>query len=762
MPVPHSIATPPDATLAQRFSSVQRDLLAGLTVFLVALPLCLGIALASGAPLFSGILSGIIGGVFVGFLSGSKTSVSGPAAGLTAIVAAQISTLESFPAFLMAVFLAGILQIALGTCRAGTLSSYFPTSVIQGLLAAIGVILILKQLPHLLGHDNDPDGEMAFEQPDHENTFTEILHVFSGEIHQGAILVGLLGLAFLFLWDRIQFLKKSPFPAPLLVVLLGIGGKLLFDQFGGAWQIENSHLVQVPVADNLSALQGFFQFPDWSQWSKGAVLLAAATICFVASLETLLNLEAVDKLDPQQRVSPPNRELVAQGLGNMLCGLVGGIPITSVIVRSSVNINAGAKSKISAIFHGLLLAICVIAIPNWLNEIPLAALAAILLHTGMKLVHPKLFQRMYKDGIYQFAPFIATLASIVLTDLIIGVGIGLLISIAFILISNMRRPITLVHEDRFGEAITHVQLANQVSFLNRASLQTLFDSTKKGSHLVIDATQSNFIDPDILALIRDFQEITAPTRNIKVSTKGFQSRLGIRDHILYAEYSTKDLQSKLTPDEILNLLQAGNQRFRSGERLIRNLTYQIGEAATGQFPLAIVLGCIDSRAPAEIVFDVGLGELFSTRIAGNVVRAKVLGSLEYACAIAGAKVILVMGHSNCGAVSTAVHLAAKGESSCQAVGCSHLDLVIGDIQKSIPAQDLIHWEKLPNKAKQKIIDDVARRNAKQSARTIYQESQSLANLADQGKIAIVAAMYDLESGTIELLESIGAPVQSIS
>ncbi len=426
----------PNPSLFEAAQDYLKDLLSGLIVFLVALPLCLGIALASGAPLFSGILSGIIGGVVVGLLSGSKTSVSGPAAGLTAIVAAQIRDLGAFETFLLAVVFAGILQILLGLMRAGSLSAYFPTSVIQGLLGAIGVILILKQLPHLLGHDTDPEGQMAFEQPDHENTFTEIGKLFSGEIHQGAIVVGLCSLAVLLCWDRFKKLKSSPIPAALLVVFSGIAMKLYLDRIGGAWKIEESHLVQIPVAKDLVQLQSFLPLPDWSQWNNAKVYIAGGIICLVASLETLLNLEAVDKLDPLKRVSPSNRELVAQGIGNTLCGLLGGIPVTSVIVRSSVNINAGAKTKLSAVFHGVLLALCVLAIPTWLNEIPLAALAAILLHTGLKLVHPKLFARMWSAGSCQFIPFIATLVGIVLTDLMVGVSIGLVFSVACVLLGK--------------------------------------------------------------------------------------------------------------------------------------------------------------------------------------------------------------------------------------------------------------------------------------------------------------------------------------
>ncbi|MFN6130196.1 MAG: bifunctional SulP family inorganic anion transporter/carbonic anhydrase [Planctomycetota bacterium] len=738
-----------------------RDLLSGLIVFLVALPLCLGIALASNAPLVSGLISGVIGGILVGWMSGSRTSVSGPAAGLTAIVAAQINSLGAFETFLLAVILAGILQISLGLLRAGGLAAFFPSSVIQGLLAAIGVILILKQLPHILGHDTDPEGEMNFDQPDRENTFSELAKLLSGEVHQGAIVVGAVSLILLFAWDRFPRLKKGFLPAPLMVVFFGIAMKALFDRVGGDWQILSSHLVQVPVAKDWSELTSFFQFPDWTQIARPAVWIAGVTVCVVATLETLLNLEAVDKLDSLQRKSPPNQELIAQGCGNILCGLLGGIPVTSVIVRSSVNINAGAKTKLSAIFHGVLLALCVVLIPSWLNLIPLAGLAAILLHTGTKLVHPKLLLRMWKDGPYQFLPFMATLLGIVFTDLIIGVGIGLAISLAFILASNIRRPVDQVVESRLGEAINHIQLPQQVSFLNRAALQRVFDKTPKDTHLLIDASISGFIDPDILALIRDYQQVTGPVRGVKVSTKGFQSRLGIEDKILYHEYSTRELQQRLTPADVLAWMKSGNERFRSGNRLQRDLTFQINATTTGQYPLAVILGCIDSRAPAEMVFDVGLGELFSTRIAGNVVREKVLGSLEYACAVAGAKLILVMGHTRCGAVQTAVQLAVRGDQSCEQLGCDHLNLIIQEIQKSIDSQILEGWDQHAPLVQQSIVDEVARRNALNSVQWIYRESATLRRMADEGKIAIVGALYHIENGVIDFLikEAIGASVE---
>jgi carbonic anhydrase/SulP family sulfate permease len=735
--------------------AVGGDLVAGLVVFLIALPLCLGIALASGTPLVSGLVSGIIGGVVVGLLSGSSTSVSGPAAGLTAVVAAQVEGLGSFDAFLLAVVIAGAMQIALGLLKAGVLSSFFPTSVIQGLLAAIGMILILKQVPHLLGHDTDPEGEMSFSQPDHENTFSEILRLFNGEIHPGAVVVGVAALLVLMVWDRFSLCRRLAVPAPLLAVLLGCALKVVMDSMGGIWLIESTHLVQVPSAGSVGALRLLLQHPDWSRVLDPAVWGVGLTVCIVASLETLLNLEAIDKLDPRRRVSPPNRELIAQGTGNILCGLLGGLPITSVIVRSSVNIQAGAASRLSAVFHGVLLAACVILIPEWLNQIPLSALAAILLHTGMKLFNPGLMRRMYADGLYQFAPFVGTLLSIVLTDLLTGVACGLAISITFILMSNMQRPVAVIKEQRFGEEITHVQLANQVSFLNRGSLQRLLDATPSGAHLAFDATATNFIDPDIVAMLRDFQQTTGPARDIRVSTVGFREYSGLANQILYTQYSTQELQQRLSPDEIMQVLLAGNARFRAGQQLVRDLHRQMGETAAGQHPLAIILGCIDSRAPAEIVFDVGLGEVFSTRIAGNVVRSKVLGSLEYACAVAGARVILVMGHTRCGAVSTAVGLAVHGRHSCSDVGCQHLDIVIEDIQQNVSASELSGWTHWSEVRRQQFVDDVARRNTIQSAQRIYEGSSTLRNLADTGRILIAAALYNLENGSIEILHRQG-------
>lgn len=413
------------------------DLAAGLVVFLVALPLCLGVALASGAPLVAGLVAGVVGGIVVGALSGSHTSVSGPAAGLTAVVAAEIARLGSFEAFLAALLIAGVIQCVFGFAQAGFLTRFVPSAVIEGLLAAIGLILILKQIPHLVGRDTVPEGDVSFVQPDHENTFSELVAMFS-DLHAGAVVIGVASLVILVAWSRVAVLKRSPVPAALVVVLLGVAATVLFGRLGGAFLIEPSHLVQVPMADSPWSLLGLLRFPDVAAFSTGRVWVAAVTIAVVASLETLLNLEAVDRIDPQQRVSPPNRELAAQGIGNILAGLLGGLPITSVIVRSSVNILAGNESRLSAIFHGVLLAVSVVLVPHWLNLIPLSALAAILVVAGWKLASPQVFQSMWGRGPTQFLPFLATVVAILLTDPLMGIIIGLATSAGFVRYGNSR------------------------------------------------------------------------------------------------------------------------------------------------------------------------------------------------------------------------------------------------------------------------------------------------------------------------------------
>lgn len=737
-------------------TTVGRDFLSGLVVFLVALPLCLGIALASGADLFSGLLSGIVGGLVVGAISGSSSSVSGPAAGLTAIVAAQIAALGSFDAFLLAVAIAGLIQIGFGIARGGALSAYFPSSVIKGLLAAIGIILILKQIPHVLGHDSDPEGDMAFLQPDHKNTFSELLTVFSGEIHLGAMVIGLLSVALLVFWDRVPALKKSLVPSPLLAALLGVGLSFWFGSLGTGWAIGASHLVQIPIAGSLAEFIGFLRLPDFTQFDNPAIYTAALTIAVVASLETLLNLEAVDKLDPAKRNSPPSRELVAQGCGNLVCGLIGGLPVTSVIVRGSVNVSSGAKTKLSAIIHGALLLLSVALLPVYMNMIPLSALAAILLVTGFKLASPKLFKQMWDEGRYQFLPFFITVVSIILTDLLIGIVVGLGISILFILNSNLRRPIRRIVETHLAGDMLNIELASQVSFLNRAALNRILNEAKQGSNLQIDATDCDYIDPDVLSLIRDFKDNTAPARNIAVNLKGFKAKYDLQDELQFADYSTRELQDRMSADQVLELLKAGNRRFSTGTRINRDLGRQVIATSAGQNPFAAILSCIDSRVPAELVFDLGVGDIFSVRVAGNVIGTKSLGSLEFAIGVAGVKLAVVLGHTRCGAVTSAVRLVSDGQSALIATGCQYLQAIVDEIAPSVSERPPRWLESLTNDEFEREVDQVAARNVLRAVTQIVSRSEVIRTAVEKGRVKVVGALYDVKTGCIQFLDEPGS------
>jgi len=725
------------------------NLVSGLIVFLVALPLCLGVALASGTPLFAGIVSGVIGGLVVGLISGSQTSVSGPSPGQVAVVIAQMSILGRFDAFLAALVISGLVQIVFGVIRVGTISAFVPNNVIKGLLAAIGVILILKQIPHILGHDTDPEGEMAFIQPDQETTFTELLGIY-GDFHQGAALIGILSLAMLYAWDRYRLGSRLGMPAALAVVLVGVVGKLLFNLVGGAWAIEATHLVQVPIASSFNDFIGSFQWPDFSAFLSPTVYLSGLTIAIVSSIETLLNLEAIDKIDPQRRKSPQNLELLAQGVGNVLAGLMGGLPIASVIVRSKLNIESGATNKLSAIFHGIFLLLCVLLVPQYLNLIPLSCLAAILFFTGVKLARPQLFVEMWKSGLSQFMPFFATMVAIVLTDLLTGIVIGVAVSLAFILYRNLKRPMQIVIENHLGGEVIRFDLANQVSFLNRASMQEEFDKLPRGAHLMIDASDSYFIDTDILDLIRDFSVNVAPLRGIKVSLNGFQDHYDLKNQIQYIDYSSRELQEKITPEQALRVLLDGNERFREGRQLSRDFTRIVSATSAGQHPMAVVLSCIDSRSPAELIFDLGIGDIFSIRIAGNISGPKVLGSMEYGTAVAGAKLLVVLGHTRCGAVTAAVNFAGSVESIEKQTGCQHLHAVIDRIQQSFDTIPAMTQTDAGSKTLE-FVDEVAANNVVYTARQIMQRSETIRQLVDDHRIAVVAGIYDVGSGRVRII-----------
>lgn len=533
------------------FKNLPNDITASIVVFLVALPLCLGVALASNAPLFSGLIAGIAGGIVTGLASKSHLSVSGPAAGLTAIVATAIASLHSFEAFLMAVVLCGIIQIVLGFCKAGIIGDYIPGSVIKGMLAAIGIILMLKQFPHLIGYDNDFEGDESFRQYNNENTFSGLVHAFD-HITPAAALIGTACLFFYITWEKFIAGKKGigrHIPAPLLIVLLGTGISYFVAVIYPSHAIKPDHLVSIPVASTAKEFFSFFRVPDFAQLFNKDVLITGIVLALVASLESLLSIEAVDDLDPYQRVTPANRELKAQGLGNLVSGLIGGLPVTSVIVRSSANVNAGARTKLSAVFHGVFLLLSVAFIPVVLNFIPKAALAAILIYTGYKLAKPSLFKAFYKKGWDQFLPFAITIIAILVTDLLKGVIIGIGTGLFFVLRSNFKTAVFIVNDSNKYL----FRLRKDVSFLNKPIIKNKLEEVPAGSFVLIDVSRADFIDRDVVEVIEDFM-LHAHLENIRVELKtnnhkkhGFSKKPAIHGHSQGDSGDANEKRVKKTP-----------------------------------------------------------------------------------------------------------------------------------------------------------------------------------------------------------------------
>ncbi len=510
------------------FKDIRHDLPASIVVFFVAVPLCLGIALASGAPLFAGIIAGIVGGIVVGVASGSPLGVSGPAAGLAVIVLTSIASLGgSWEAFLTAVVLAGIIQLVLGYAKAGFIAYFFPSSVIKGMLTGIGLLIILKQIPHALGWDKDVEGDETFFQADGENTFSEIINAFQF-FTPGALLIAGISLGILILWDTVLTKKHKIFGminGPLVVVVLGIVMNYFYQNGILNFNLAADQVVRIPVPENLAGFFSQFTFPDFSALSNFEVWKIAIVLAIVASLETLLCVEATDKLDPYKRITPTNRELKAQGLGNVISGLIGGLPVTQVIVRSSANISFGGKTKMSAIMHGFFLLLSAVILASILNMIPLASLAAILLMVGYKLAKPSLFKQMYKLGWEQFIPFTTTVVAILLTDLLMGITIGVLFGIFYTLRHSYRNAYHMADTTTTenGQQVRHLVLAEEVSFFNKANVVTALESIPANSKVIIDCSKSKSIAYDVVELIKDY-ESNAKTKNITVEKINFIER----------------------------------------------------------------------------------------------------------------------------------------------------------------------------------------------------------------------------------------------
>lgn len=712
-------------------SNLSKDIPASIVVFLVALPLCLGVALASGAPLMSGIISGIIGGVVVGILSKSPTSVSGPAAGLAAVVLAAINDLGSFELFLLAVVIAGVFQLIIGIAKLGFIANYIPSSVIKGLLAAIGIILILKQIPHALGVHKTVLESFSFNESNGENTFTALLSALK-LISLSTVIISVLSLAILSIWNKTFLSKIKILPSSLFVVSLGVILNALFKIFIPSMALEHKHLVNIPAIDT-NNIQGFIHISQFSNIVNYQVWVVAFSIAIIATLETLLNIEAVEKIDPHKRKADPNNELIAQGVGNIFSGIFGGIPITSVIVRSSVNIQSGNETKMSTILHGFLILISVLLLSPILNQIPLASLAAILLFTGYKLAKLPILKEMYNKGWDQFIPTIATTIAIILTDLLIGVMIGLAVSLFYFLRSNFRNPFTKIKNTLHIGEIIKIDLPNQVSFFNKAAIKETLSDIPENSKVLIDASHSDYIDNDVIEIIQDFKEFTAPEKNIQLNIFGLKENYKLIDHIEFINVLDKETQQKLKPTEILQFLKEGNNRFINGKWTDKHLLHQVNATSFGQNPMAVIVGCIDSRTSPELLFDADIGDLLTIRIAGNIISPEVYGSLEIAIDRLGAKLIVVKGHSSCGAIALSLKNVKDG----------NIGTITNKIQRAIDQCSKSNHEEYLD-----YVEEVTKKNVSNSINDILINSPSLRKKVENNEIGIVSAYHDISTGKV--------------
>jgi len=713
------------------------DMIASVVVFLVAIPLCLGIALASGAPLLSGIISGIIGGIIVGSLSSSHISVSGPAAGMAAVVLTAIGQLGDFNTFLLALVLAGFLQIMIGTLRAGFFAEYVPSNVIQGLLSAVGILLIFKQLPLAFTLSSNMS-ELKMHLLDAAEGFhIQPLLDISYHINSGALILSIISLSMLIFFDKTRIAWLKPIPGTIIVVIFGVAANEFFVFTHSYLAQHNLQLVNIPHNNGLMDWVDQFMFPNWSAWSNPNVYIYAGILATVASLESLLNVKAGEKLDTKRRRCSKDRELLAQGFGNMTAGLLGGIPITSVIVRTSVNMQAGAKTKASAILHGFFILFAIMLIPKLLNKIPLCSLAAILIYTGYKLTCPSIYRTIYNQGLDRFIPFLVTVIGIVTLNLLTGIIIGLMTSLFFILKLNSQVRFDIIQEFYPNGVTQRLILPQQTTFLNKASLVEEFDGIPKKSQLIIDARYSTYIDKEIIQLIKEFQREQAPQKNISLNLIGFKSDYAIHDHINFINVTTYDVQASLSPKQVLNILREGNQRFLQDTRIHRSLSIDIKYTSATQHPIAIVLGCIDSRVPVETVFDMSFGDLFCVRVAGNVVNNDVLASIEYACHVLGVKLLVVLGHTRCGAIAAA----------CDDVKEGHITQLLAKIKPAIKAETSTTSNRTSEN--EIFVEHVTELNIAHTLQGIYEGSPILRKQVESNDLGMVGAVYNVATGEVE-------------
>jgi carbonic anhydrase len=712
---------------------IEQDFISGLVVFLVAIPLCLGIALASDTPLFSGLLAGVIGGLVVGSISSSHVSVSGPAAGMVAIVLAASAELGGFQGVLLATFLAGLIQLLLAKLRAGFIADYVPTAVIHGLLAGIGLLIVIKQLPFAFGFFSSSDDFLKELRQVQVSLDDGPLRYLLKHLSLSSIIISLLSLILLKAWESVKHQKLQLIPGPVLVVLLGVFINLFFGKFFPSLYLSSeNYLVTIPVIEQITHIKKLLVFPDFSLLTHGKVYFYALLIALLGSVETLLNLEAAEKIDPQKRYCGRNRELLAQGVGNTLCGLLGALPVTSVIVRSSVNVRSGCQTKLSTIIHGLLVLLSILLFPGLLNTIPLTSLAAILIFVGLKLASIDEFKNMYRQGLETFLPFIVTTVLIVTTDLLTGVLAGLIISSIWVMRTSSRPKLALKKEVYPDSTIIRLVLPEQISFLNKAALIRTLRALPENSQVVLDGSNTKHIDYDIHEVIDDFTKNLSYEKNISLKLLLADNHQLLASRNDFDNVTTASVQENLKPADIFKLLKTGNERFVNNQPLRRNIKEQVQLTSTAQHPFAVVLGCIDSRVPVEKVFDVGFGDLFVVRVAGNVINDDIIASIEFATLHAGAKFIVILGHTECGAIKAA----------CAAQGNGFVRKLLEKIEPAVNEQDS---EQLNSN---ELENNVTRANVQNSKRALLSQNSALRQRIEKHEIGLVCAIYDVKTGAV--------------
>lgn len=716
------------------FSRLSKDIPASIVVFLVALPLCLGIALASGAPLVSGLISGIIGGIVVGSISQSSVSVSGPAASVSAVNLAAIISIGNFEIFLLAVVIGGVLQLALGLLKAGLIADYMPSNIIKGLLAAIGIILIISQVPYALGISANVEG-FTVSSAGLLEQFGTYLENFTESLTAGAIIIAVVSLSLMIFWDKTPLKRFKLIPPALVVVIVGVLLNLLFSSVIPSLHLGVEHLVNIPKINQINEL---ITFPDFSAIWNTQVWGVAISITLIASIASLLAIEAADEIDPHKRNTPPNRELVAQGVGNTLTGLLGGIPITSVIVRSSVNINAGAETKLSAILHGIFLLASVLFISNVLNLIPLASLAAILLVIGYKLASWDVVKSMYKKGWNQFIPFIVTVVAIVISDLLIGIFIGTLVSIFFLLRSNYHNAFYIENTRIFKGETIRLELSNEVSFFNKASIKNTLWNVPDGSSVIIDATFASFIDNDVLEIFMDFKNTYAKEHHITLSIVGLKEKYDLGKDLEFFQEEIKESKIKSSPKEILEYLKDGNKRYVAGKLVSRRLRNKELMDFINAPPLAAIVNCIDMREPLNVLMNTGIGDLIPIRTAGNLAGENVIRSLEVACRKQGAKFILFTGNSSNNIYAEALKDFGNRKNS----------YTLSIIEDAVKALNIAPEDVTEIKI-YSLADSITRWNLQESLNRVLLNSEYLATEIKEGRIGMAIAFFNRTTGKIE-------------